>query len=90
MIYWRDSGIQLVEDGALDAFGNFCAQQLVMAGVPREDLISARLDGPSGDQSIVDGPAGNPVGGGFPNTGDSRRPRDSQSGTGYGYFPETR
>ena len=69
MINCRDSSIQSVEDGALDAFGNFCAQQLVMAGVPREDLIGTRLDGAFGDQRIVDGPAGNPVGGGLPNAG---------------------
>jgi hypothetical protein len=40
-----------------------------MAGVPREDLISAGLDRAFGDQRIVDGPAGNSVGGGLPNTG---------------------
>jgi hypothetical protein len=40
-----------------------------MAAIPREDLISTRLDGASGDQRIVDGPAGNPVGGRLPHAG---------------------
>ena len=40
-----------------------------MACVPREDLIGARVHGASGDQRIVDGPAGNPAGGSLPNTG---------------------
>jgi hypothetical protein len=62
MINPRDGSIQLVKVGALDPPGDFCAQQLIMAGVPREYVISARLDCASGDQRIVDGPAGNPVG----------------------------
>ena len=50
--------------------GNFCAQQLVMAGIPREDLIGARLDGASRDQCVVDRPTGDPVGGGLPDAGE--------------------
>jgi hypothetical protein len=51
------SQLPLIEDGTSDAFGNF-TQQVVMASVPREDPVAARLYSASGDQRITDSPSG--------------------------------
>jgi hypothetical protein len=75
--------------GTLDAFGEVCTQQLVMASVPPEDLINAPSDRASGDQRIVDGSPETRLAAASRILQDSRRPQGSQSGTGYGYFPET-